>query len=113
MSVIMVVDDARFIRVRVSKLLGEYGYQVIEAKSIGADVILLIAANLSKKRANDLIETAHTLGLEVLTEIHTENELENVSEKTDIIGINNRNLNNFIVDINTSIPSNVDLLNSL
>ena len=78
-------------------------YQVIEAKSIGADVILLIAAILTKEKADRLTKTAHLLGLEVLTEMHKQEEIKNVSENSDLIGVNNRNLDNFDVDIYKSI----------
>ena len=71
-------------------------YQVYEAKAWGADVILLIAACLSAEQINNLSKKAHELGLEVLLEIHDQEELEQSPlENIDIIGVNNRNLKNF------------------
>jgi indole-3-glycerol phosphate synthase len=71
-------------------------YQIIESKSLGADVILLIAANLSPKQIHDLGKLAKSLGMETLLEIHDEEELNrSVCEYIDIIGVNNRNLKNF------------------
>ncbi len=78
-------------------------YQIIEAKSIGADVILLIAANLSPKRVKELASAARLLGLEVLLEIHNEQELDHICDEVDIVGVNNRNLKSFEVDIKTSV----------
>ena len=78
-------------------------HQVIGAKSIGSDAILLIAAILDKKRVKKLAEFAHSLNMEVLLEIHNEKELAVLNENIDLIGVNNRNLKDFSVDINTSI----------
>lgn len=78
-------------------------YQFYEAKSVGADVILLIAANLSVSQVLEFTELSHHMGLEVLLEIHSEKELEHVNTKVDFVGINNRNLNDFKVDLNHSI----------
>ncbi len=78
-------------------------YQIAEAKAIGADVILLIAAILSKKKTEELAEFAKSLGLEILFEIHSKDEIEKINSYIDIVGVNNRNLNTFEVDINTSI----------
>ena len=78
-------------------------YQVIEAKSIGADVILLIAAALTPDRLRQLATLAQSLGLEVLMEVHNEDELNrNLHEEVDLIGVNNRNLKTFEVSIDTS-----------
>jgi indole-3-glycerol phosphate synthase len=77
-------------------------YQIIEAKSIGADVILLIAAALSREKTNQLTEFAKSLGLEVLLEIKEESELNHINKHIDCVGINNRNLETFKVDIETS-----------
>lgn len=77
-------------------------YQVVEAKAIGADAILLIAAALEKEQATHLGRLAHSLGLEVLLEIHGEEELEYISEYVDIVGVNNRNLKTFEVSIELS-----------
>ena len=79
-------------------------YQLIEAKAYGADVILLIAACLNKHQIINLSAFAKEIGLEVLIEVHNENELEKcLLDTIDIIGVNNRNLKTFEVDINTSI----------
>ncbi|MFA6922864.1 MAG: indole-3-glycerol phosphate synthase TrpC [Bacteroidales bacterium] len=78
-------------------------YQIVEAKSIGADVILLIAAVLEKEKIKQLSEFAKSLNLEIIFEIHNKEELEKVNNNIDIIGVNNRNLNDFKTDINTSI----------
>jgi indole-3-glycerol phosphate synthase len=78
-------------------------YQIIEARSIGADAILLIAACLSKKEIKELSRFAHKLGMEVIVEIHSAEELEQVSPEADIIGVNNRNLKDFSVDPQRSL----------
>ena len=79
-------------------------YQIIEAKSIGADAILLIAAALSPKRLNELALFAKSFGLEVLMEVHNEDELRShLNDNLDVIGVNNRNLKTFEVNIETSI----------
>jgi indole-3-glycerol phosphate synthase len=78
-------------------------YQIIEARAMGADVILLIAACLTPTRVRELALFAKSLQLEVLLEIHTDEELAHICETTDIVGINNRDLKTFIVDINRSI----------
>jgi indole-3-glycerol phosphate synthase len=78
-------------------------YQIIEAKSIGADAILLIAAVLKPGEVHSLTNFAHSLGLEVLLEVHDENELKsNLDTGVDLIGVNNRNLKTFEVSIDTS-----------
>lgn len=78
-------------------------YQFYEAKSIGADVILLIAACLSPNQVSEFTELAHDLDLEVLLEIHTEEELQHINKNIDFVGINNRNLKDFKVDLQHSI----------
>jgi indole-3-glycerol phosphate synthase len=78
-------------------------YQIIEAKSIGADAILLIAAALAPTQLLRLAELAQSLGLEVLMEVHDESELKtNMNQYLDIIGVNNRNLKTFETSIETS-----------
>lgn len=78
-------------------------YQIHEAKAYGADVILLIAAVLKKEEIKQLSDTAHSLGLEVLLEVHNADELQNsLLPKINMIGVNNRNLKTFEVDLNTS-----------
>ncbi len=79
-------------------------YQIVEAKSMGADVILLIAKMLSPKEIIQFSHFAKSLGLEVFLEFHNENEIQqNESAVVDLAGINNRNLNSFEVDIDNSI----------
>lgn len=89
-------------------------YQIYEAKAIGADVILLIAAILSPAQMKKFSELAKELGLEVLLEIHNETELQkSLDIEVPMIGVNNRNLKTFQVDLNISkelapkIPSGV------
>jgi indole-3-glycerol phosphate synthase len=77
-------------------------YQVIETKSMGADVILLIADVLSQNVVKRLASFAKNIGLEVLLEIHGEKELDHICDAVDIVGVNNRDLKTFKVDINTS-----------
>ena len=78
-------------------------YQLYEAKSYGADIILLIAACLSKEKVKELAVKAKELKLEVLLEIHSKEEIEYICDEVDIIGINNRNLETFVTDIKTSM----------
>ena len=77
-------------------------YQLYQAKIVGADAILLIAAALKKKECAFLAGKAHELGLEVLLEIHSEKELEYVNSTIDMVGVNNRNLGTFVTDIENS-----------
>ena len=78
-------------------------YQVYEAKSIGADAILLIAEVLSKDEILQLAKTAHELGMEVLLEIHSTSQLDKLNPYINVLGINNRNLKTFEVSIDNSI----------
>jgi indole-3-glycerol phosphate synthase len=78
-------------------------YQIIEAKSIGADVILLIAACLAPAEVMRLSKFAKTLGLEVLLELYDERELGHICEETELVGVNNRNLKTFEVNIEQSV----------
>jgi indole-3-glycerol phosphate synthase len=89
-------------------------YQVVESKSIGADAILLIAAALEPKKLTALCSLAHSLGLEVLMEIHQEEEWRTNEEAgADVVGINNRDLRTFELSVETSkrlasiLPSSV------
>jgi indole-3-glycerol phosphate synthase len=78
-------------------------YQFIEAKSLGADVVLLIASILTVKEVKHFTDLAKSLQLEVLLELHDETELNHVYHLVDMVGINNRNLKTFEVDIEQSI----------
>ncbi len=78
-------------------------YQISEAKGIGADVILLIAAALTPEQTYDLAKFAHDLDLQVLLEIHSQQELNYLNDYVDIVGVNNRDLKTFRVDIGISI----------
>lgn len=78
-------------------------YQIIEAKSIGADAILLIAAVLTKEEITRFSKLAFQLGMEVLLEIHTQEELDKYIPEISLVGINNRNLKTFKVDYENSI----------
>jgi len=78
-------------------------YQIVEAKSIGADVILLIAECLEKKRLQELAAFAKQLGMEVLMELHTREQLDKLCPEVDMVGVNNRNLKTFEVDLNNSL----------
>lgn len=78
-------------------------YQFYEAKSIGADVVLLIASCLSPAQVQEFTDLAHKLKMEVLLEIHTEDELKHFNSKIDLVGINNRNLKDFKVDLQHSV----------
>ena len=77
-------------------------YQLFQAREIGADAVLLIAADLTKAECRQLAHTAHELQLETLLEIHTEAELEYVGDNIDMVGVNNRNLGTFHTDVQNS-----------
>ena len=103
------LDDLLFARAAVQTplLRKEFiidEYQLLEAKSCGADAILLIAAVLTKEQIKHLSEFAHSLALEVILEVHNIKELQmSVIPSIDIIGVNNRNLKTFEVDLQNSI----------
>lgn len=78
-------------------------YQVIEAKSIGADAILLIAEILGKGKLFHLFNLANSLGLEVLVEVHNTENLYKIPSDTRIVGINSRNLADFKIDLDAAI----------
>jgi indole-3-glycerol phosphate synthase len=78
-------------------------WQIAEARTLNADVILLIAACLSPAEVKRMAAYAKSIGLEVLLELHDEEELAHICDETDIIGINNRNLKTFEVDVERSL----------
>ncbi len=77
-------------------------YQLFQAKEMGADAVLLIAACLTKEECKMLAQRAHELQLETLLEVHAERELEYVGDCIDMVGVNNRNLGTFHTDVQTS-----------
>ena len=79
-------------------------YQIIEAKALGADIILLIAAILTPIQISRFAQLAKSLGLSTLLEVHDREELErSFSPHLDVIGVNNRNLKDFSVSVETSL----------
>lgn len=78
-------------------------YQILEAKAIGADAILLIAAVLTPAEVRQLSSFARSLGLETLLEIHDHSELGHICDTVDAVGVNNRNLADFSVDVRRSL----------
>ena len=79
-------------------------YQIYESKLIGADCILLIASILNDKELKNFSETAERLKLDYIIEVHNEEELQRAQHFSNaIIGVNNRNLKTFDVDINNSV----------
>jgi len=85
-------------------------YQILQAKAWGADIILLIASILTPKQIHEFAKFAYELGLNVLLEVHNLEELErSISPNLDAIGVNNRNLGDFTVNIQTSF----DLVNKI
>lgn len=78
-------------------------YQIIEAKSIGADAILLIASILEPAQTKSFVKFAQSLGMQVLLEVHTLNELhDNLESGADLLGVNNRDLKTFELSIDVS-----------
>jgi len=76
-------------------------YQLVEARAFGADAALLIAAVLEKSQLRELLDAASELALECLVEVHNANELEKLDlDRVQLLGINNRNLTTFEVDVN-------------
>ena len=77
-------------------------YQLFQARHIGADAVLLIAADLKKEEVRSFTDLAHELALEVLLELHAEHELDYADLPVDAIGVNNRNLGTFVTDVQNS-----------
>ena len=77
-------------------------FQLAEAKLAGADAVLLIAACLTREACTALTAEAHRLGLEVLLEIHSPEELDYITPDVDVVGVNNRHLGTFVTDVQTS-----------
>jgi indole-3-glycerol phosphate synthase len=77
-------------------------YQLYQAAEAGADAVLLIAACLDRAECAALTAEAHRLGLEVLLEIHSPEELDYVTPGVDVVGVNNRHLGSFVTDVQTS-----------
>lgn len=94
-------DAVRIPLLRKDFMIDEY--QFVEAKSWGADVVLLIASILTPAEVKQFTKLAKSLDLEVLLELHGEGELDHVNHLVDMVGINNRNLKTFEVDIEQSI----------
>lgn len=78
-------------------------YQILEAKAIGADAILLIAECLTAREVAELAAFAERLGLDVLLEIHSADQLAKLSPAVTVVGVNNRNLKTMAVDVRTSL----------
>lgn len=97
----VVRDDIKTPILRKEFIVDEF--QIIEAKSIGADAILLIASILTKEEIKQFSELAKSLNLDILFEIHTRDELDKLNPSIGIVGVNNRNLKTFEVDINNSL----------
>lgn len=100
-------DDLAAVRsqVRIPLLRKDFittEYHVIESKSIGADIILLIAALMTPAETRTLASLARSLGLQTLLEIHSAEELGHITDQIDYIGVNNRNLKDFTVDTSLS-----------
>ncbi|MDR6465151.1 indole-3-glycerol phosphate synthase TrpC [Chryseobacterium sediminis] len=100
-DIVSVRNDINIPILRKDFMIDEY--QFYEAKSIGADAILLIASCLSPAQVEEFTDLAHELNMEVLLEIHTEDELKHCNSKIDLVGINNRNLKDFKVDLQHSV----------
>ncbi|MGN1172795.1 MAG: indole-3-glycerol phosphate synthase TrpC [Muribaculaceae bacterium] len=77
-------------------------YQIVEAKCLGADVVLLIAAALSREQCHRLARVAHDCALETILEVHSESEIEYIGENIDVVGVNNRNLGSFVTSVENS-----------
>lgn len=85
-------------------------FQIIESKAIGSDVILLIAEVLTAEEVKNLSGLARSVGLEVLMEVHSQDQLSKFCDTVDIVGVNNRDLHTFKTDVQTSVAlAGIDL----
>jgi indole-3-glycerol phosphate synthase len=85
-------------------------YQIYESRVMGADCVLLIAACLDDAQMAEMEQIAHSLDMDVLVEVHDAEELQRALKlKTPLVGINNRNLRSFEVDIQTTIALKKDV----
>jgi indole-3-glycerol phosphate synthase len=97
-----IAKDKRVPLLRKDFIIDEY--QIFESKAFGADMILLISEALSKDQINELSHAAYECDLEVLLELHSANQLEKINfDVNKLIGINNRNLENFSVNLETTL----------
>ena len=85
-------------------------YQLYQAREAGADAVLLIAACLRREDCAALLAEAHRLGLEVLLEVHSPEELDYITPDVDVVGVNNRHLGSFVTDVQTSFDMAPQLL---
>ena len=88
-------------------------YQLLQARIVGADAVLLIAACLTPDECHTLTMQAHELGLEVLLEVHSTPELSYIYKETDMVGVNNRNLGSFVTNIENSFRIAEELKNAV
>ena len=88
-------------------------YQLIESRSYGADIILLIAGCLDKNQVRTLAATAKDIGLNVLLEIHNIEEADHICDFIDVVGVNNRDLKTFQVDVNRSVELSESIPNHM
>lgn len=99
------IKEARMSGVRIPVLYKNFvidEHQLLQARLAGASTVLLIAACLDYHDCKSLLHTAHSLGLEVLLEMHSEDELQYAELEPDLYGINNRNLDTFQTNVETS-----------
>ena len=99
------IRTARYSGVKIPVLYKNFvidEYQLFQARLCGASAVLLIAADLSLSECKSLLNTAHQLGMEVLLEMHSNQELEYAGLEPDMCGINNRNLGSFVTDVENS-----------
>ncbi|MBQ8655492.1 MAG: indole-3-glycerol phosphate synthase TrpC [Prevotella sp.] len=99
------MKEARMSGVRIPMLYKNFvidEYQLLQARLAGAATVLLIAACMPISRCKELLEAAHGLGLEVLLEMHNEDELDYAELQPDLYGINNRDLRTMTTNVETS-----------